>query len=368
MLASFNVDDRAKPAVMAYKQAVTSFPPSRRDAVWISILKRCPATLALLYLYLVGSDVAFASTLTLLPFVVMEAFRVLHWAEACQRTLGPQGQDSQEVVTRGDVVVKMITIPADMDPMCILLSGDVYDPLRPPPLLQVWVNVCSSVVALEAGLTAARCAQTTAVAADFAGNLMSLAQFGVEVSQHGWLHGLTVMIQEVVYMHATGGDNTKYASAAVNAVRNGSIVARNVRALAEEDAHNPVIQPLLGVLSAVIGHGWLWGREEQSHQESSVTIEEILRDEEVEGNVAQESVPIEATDTEESSPPSPARNLQMPPSGTKETESGENLSELMELIADAFEKNLIQEVSLHCTTSLTPLCARVLTLNESLLV
>ncbi len=365
MLASLDVDERAKPAVMAYKQAVTSFPPSRRAAVWISIIRRCPASLMLLYLYLAGSDLALACTLTLLPFSVMEALRILKWAEACQQTLGPL--DTEEVGTN-DVVVNLITIPVDMDPMCILLSGDSYDPLRPPALLQVWANVCGSVVALEAGLTATRCAQTTAVAADFAGNLMSLAQFGVEVSQHGWLHGVTVMIQEVMHMHATGGD-TRYASAAVNAVRNGSIVARNVQALAEED--NPVVQPILGVLSALVGHGWLWGKDEP-RQESSVTIEEIsvaeepatsvthdavVKDDkekaELEPSVAQEAVESENDGSVKSSTPS--RETPSIESLLKTTipRVVDDLSELMELIADAFEKDLITEVSFTCVAHCT---------------
>lgn len=367
MLAALDIDDRAKPAVMAYKQAVAAFPPSRRQALWFSVVRRCPAMLMLLYRYMIASDLAFASTVTLLPFAIMEAFRVLHWAEACQRAFYCGAQNSEnEQLAAGGSIAPSISIPVGMDSMCILLSGDFYTPSRPPSLLQVWVNICSSVAALEMGLTAARCAQTTAVAADFAGNIISLAQFGVEVSQHGWAHGLTVMVQELVHLHATQstGRNTKYASAAINAVRNGSIFARNVRALAEENGGNPVIEPLLDVLSAIVGRGWLWGRE--NNQESTVTVEEIsveekpserdeqdlsieLEESSIEAiSLAQDAETVLSGDgaqTDEPASVAPEPDSKLLPQLTNEDNSMEDLSELMQLIADAFEQGLILEVS-----------------------
>ena len=285
LLHTLNVDDRARPAVLAYKRVVESFPPPRSHAIFLSIIRRCPAMLMLLYRYLTGSDLAFATTVTLLPFAVMESYRILHWAEACQRALesGVRSVAREETANRESIRTPLISLPIDMDPMCILLSGDHYTPTFPPPLLQVWINICSSVHALETGLTAARCVQTTAVAADFASNIISLAQFGVEVTQFGWLHGITVLAREIMHIHATqstGG--ARYTSAAVNAVRNGQIVARNVQALSEEDAGNPVLDPLVGVLTAIVGRGWLWGREQEEQRSpavSTVTIEELPPDE-----------------------------------------------------------------------------------------
>jgi hypothetical protein len=285
LLHSLNVDDRARPAVLAYKRVVESFPPTRIHSIFLSILRRCPAMLMLLYRYLAGSDLALATTVTLLPFAVMEAFRVLHWAEACQGALasGVRSVAREETANRGSGRTPLIALPIDMDPMCILLSGDHYTPTFPPPLLQVWINICSSVHALEMGLTAARCVQTTAVAADFASNIISLAQFGMEVTQFGWLHGITVLAREIMHIHATqstGG--ARYTCAAVNAVRNGQIVARNVQALSEEDAGNPVFDPLVGALTAIVGRGWLWGKEQVDQRTptvSTVTIEELPSDE-----------------------------------------------------------------------------------------
>ena len=362
MLAALDVDGRAKPAVMAYKQAVAAFPPSRRQALWFSVVRRCPAMLMLLYRYLIASDLALASTVTLLPFAIMEAFRVLHWAEACQTALKGGSQDSEmEQLPAGGSIAPSISIPSGMDPMCILLSGDFYTPSRPPSLLQVWANICSSVTALEMGLTAARCAQTTAVVADFAGNIISLAQFGVEVSQHGWVHGLTVMVQELFHLHVTQstGQNTKYASAAINAIRNGNIVAHNVRALTQENGGNPVIE-VLGVLSAIVGRGWLWGKE--NNQESTVTIEEISVEKKLEQELsikfqetsdneissAQDAETVVSGDGAQTGEPSSvafkpdSKSLPLP---KNEDNSTDDLSELMQLIADAFEQGLILEVS-----------------------
>lgn len=285
LLHTLDVDDRARPAVMTYKRVVESFPPTRSHAVFISIIRRCPAMLMLLYRYVTGSNLALATTATLLPFAVMEGFRVLHWAEACQRELeSGVGSTARDAVTDREAKAPLISLPVDMDPMCIILSGDHYRPTHPPPLLQVWINICSSVHALETGLTAARCVQTTAVAADFAGNIISLAQFGVEVTQFGWMHGITVLARELMHIHATQSTReARYTSAAVNAVRNGQIVARNVRALSGEDDGNPVFDPLVGVLAAIVGRGWLWGKEEAERQgstvASTVTIEELPPDE-----------------------------------------------------------------------------------------
>ena len=278
ILQAMDVDDRARPAVMKYKHVVESFPPTRSHAVFLSIVRRCPAMLMLLFRYVSGSEFALASTATLLPFAIMEAFRVLHWAEACQRALEESGV--QRPIREQSRASSLIYLPPEMDPMYILLSGDHFSPTFPPPLLQVWINITCSVRALQTGLTAARCVQTTVVAADFASNIISLAQFGVEVNQFGWAHGITVLARELMHIHATqSAGEAKYTSAIVNAVRNGSIVARNVRALSEEEDGNPVLDPIVGVLAAIVGRGWLWGKQEENQQESTVTIEELPDDE-----------------------------------------------------------------------------------------
>lgn len=87
-----------------------------------------------------------------------------------------------------------------------------------------------------------------------------------------------------MHIHATQSTReARYTTAAVNAVRNGQLVARNVKALSEEDEGNPVIDPIVGVLTVIVGRGWLWGKEEEERQGSTVistvTIEELPPDE-----------------------------------------------------------------------------------------
>ena len=48
MLAAMDVDEHALPAVNAYKQAVQGFPPDRTTSYFLSVLRRCPASLLMI--------------------------------------------------------------------------------------------------------------------------------------------------------------------------------------------------------------------------------------------------------------------------------------------------------------------------------
>ena len=152
--------------------------------------------------------------------------------------------------------------------MALLLSRDTFSSRGPPTLLQVWFNIQASVRALEAGLSAARCAQTTVVAADFANNLMSLAELGCEVSQKGWIHGLGIMAQELIHMQV-GSRDGHYTGAVKGALKNSQKIARNIHALAIEDA------PIISFLQNIVGRGWLWGFIDPPLPESTVVITEL---------------------------------------------------------------------------------------------
>jgi len=337
MLASMDVDLHAKPAVEAYKNVVATVPPTPHTALLIAILRRCPATILLLCRYLNGSSLAFSSTLVLLPFVVTELYRVLGWAEACHRLTTDESQP--ESVDRSlQSMQNVANIAKSMDAMTILLSGDNYSPHRPSTILQVWFNVQESVTALEMGLIAARCAQTTAAAADFASHIISLADLGVEVSNHGWLHGLAILTQELVHMHSGGTQSrsTKYTSAAMGVLRNGNIVVKNVQILSDENNIHPVFDPVMGFFALVAGRGWAWGFEgPKVTTTSTVEIVEITEEE--------ESGPIY---TEELDAPTPARKQYDPSKKGNQSEMSapeDNLSSLMELIADTYERGLISE-------------------------
>jgi hypothetical protein len=345
MLSSLNVDERAEPAVRAYRRAVESFPPQRKTAFMISIFRRCPAVLTLIWHFLFGSKSLFSSTMVILPFIILEFYRIEAWIGACEQIKSSFGSDS---TTERDEYSRIPQALADADAMVILLSGDVYNVLRPPALLLVWQNVLNSVSALEVGLTAARCAETTVVAVHFAGNVMSLVQFGHEVHQHGLVHGLAVMAKEVLMMHASQyasqddprrREDTKYTSAAMGAMQNAQKVARNVRRLAEDEKLDHVLQPVLWTLGTLSGYGWLWGKDDEplSRPEGEPTADPS-RD-------SAEEQP--STDNSESPAPaeqSTADTVDPKVSTKKDAVEGANeLSEVMEMVAQAYEKGLIDE-------------------------
>jgi hypothetical protein len=262
-----NVDDHAKPAVEAYKEALQ--PLQRNTAHYVAVSRRMPATLLLIWRLLVLAKGPWSS-FTVAPFVVLEVLRLFVWANTLHRVT----QQPTTTNNNDPPYSRVLHLPPDMDSMTILLSPDHFSPLRPPTLLQVWYNLQSSVRALETGLTAARCAHTTAVAADFAENIMSLAQLGMEVSQKGWMHGLVVLTQELISYPQQEG---RYTRAAKSALRNSQTMARNVQVLVEEDA------PVIGFLQTVVGLGWLWGRSEPPIPESTVVITELPNDDEPTG-------------------------------------------------------------------------------------
>ena len=320
MLASMSVDDRAKPAVAAYKRHVEEFPPSRDLALWVSIIRRCPACLTLMWHVLVASmfqpfAVSFRILLLLLPLIGLEVIRIRAWAVACEALsrLVEAGRDDhpaedtatdQTSNTNPDFALPFSELLSKVDSMTILLSGDddtiiskvrtdtndgvtsITAQMTIPSLLIVWRNVKSSVKALEVSLTAARCVQTGAVALEFAKNVMSLAQFGSEVSRHGWMHGLTIIAKEVILNHqgdirrSPEGPNATFTQAAVSAVHNGHVVARNLQVLASEDENvGQIVSPIVGLFGFV--GGFFQGKEKEQDQQNGQ-----------DGSATEESTPL----------------------------------------------------------------------------
>ena len=275
MLASMDVDEHALPAVNAYKQAVQDIPPGRMTALSLSVLRRCPASLLLIWRFLTASPYALPSTLTLLSFIFLESYRVIYWAEVCHS----QADDGQHDPNRPLTFERIISIPIEIDSMTLLLSRETLSWRGPSTLLQVWFNVQASVRALETGLSAARCAQTTVAAADFANNLMSLAELGCEFSQKGWIHGLGILAQELINMQV-GSREGHYIGAARGALKNSQKIARNLHVLAIEDA------PIVAFLQTIVGRGWLWGHGLPLMPVSTVVITELTEGEEVDTDEA----------------------------------------------------------------------------------
>lgn len=349
MLRALNVDERAEPAVRAYKRAVESFPPSQQMAVLLSILRRCPAFLTILFHIVMVKPGVLSSTMVLLPFVVMEYHRIMAWLHCCEQVKVYFDTVEEPEGSTSDNSRKFIpSALRDADPMVILLVGDSYNPLRPPALLLVWRNVANSVSALEVGLTAARCAETTAVAVQFAGNVMSLVQFGQEIHEHGLLHGLLVMGKEAILMHTMDEsvrdrESTKYTHAVMGAMENAQRVARNVQTLAHDDKIGHVIQPVVWAACSLSGYGWLWGRETPPDASSS-SSEEMTNDRAT--SVPQESWATEKKsmdETPEDQSSSGATSPDIAQTGTI-PEGLDQLSDLMEEIVETYGDGQVNEV------------------------
>lgn len=384
MLMSLNVDDRAKPAVIAYRRGVETLPPTKLVATIFSIIRRCPATLVLLCHIVLGSSSRFSSIMSLFPFVVLEYCRIKSWLWS---------YDSMAVARREENLQKKFSrIFEETDAMVLLLSGDKFSSALPPTLLLVWQNIVSSVSALEFGLTATRCVQTTTVAVDFAGNMMSLLNLGLEMSHHGLLHGLAIMAREIVTIHVNDHlplderRSVKYTGAAISAVQNANTFASNVKALAGEEELDPVLRPIVSALCILSGYGWLWG-DESSEEKTMIDKDSTPRcSAQVEANGIDDvyndawkdldKLPLESSatrkswDNNDSAPAVGKENFAV--SEIKSTQQAfdhvggndgvEELGQVMEMIAEAFESGIIEEVrfiesfACSCTFFLTDAC------------
>ncbi len=337
MLRTLNVDERAEPAVRAYKRGVASFPPSQETAVLLSIVRRSPALLTIVWQVIVLKPGLFSSTMVLLPFVVMEYYRIIAWIHCCEQ-VKVFFESAESLEPHPKYIPSSLK---DVDPMVIMLVGDSYNALRPPALLLVWQNVLNSVSALEVGLTAARCAETTAVAVQFAGNVLSLVQFGQEIHQHGLLHGLILMGKEAILYHTSDAsirhqEATKYTHAVMGAMDNAQKVARNIQTLANDEKIGHFIQPVVLVVCTLSGYGWLWGNETPTNEEGmddtkqhaptngeTVSIgKDILQDQCLRGN---------AMDAKDATPTSVPQEL-------------DRLSDLMDEIVDSYGRGQISQV------------------------
>lgn len=346
MLRGLSVDERAEPAVRAYKSAVASFPPSHHTAVLLSVMRRSPAFLTLMCHFLFFKPNLFTCTLILLPFVAMEYQRIMCWIRSCEEV--KHAFHSVEPTEYYPYAIPSAL--RDADPLVILLVGDSYNAARPPALLLVWQNVLNSVSALEVGLTAARCAETTAVAVQFAGNMLSLVQFGQEIHQHGILHGLLIMGKEAILYHTMdesirNREATKYTMAVVGAMDNAQRVARNIQMLANDDNVGHIFQPVVGLACALSGYGWLWGNETPVDETMEGRSSNPMTEEDLASRSTATTGPHNVDDSIHGADEEPTVN------------EVSSLSDLMDEIAESFahgqitkeQKDELCETLSHCT-------------------
>jgi len=366
MLESLDVDGRAKPAVQSYKATIEEMPPSRNMAIALSIARRCPALLALLSWYCTGSYDSICATLTLLPCIWMEIERLKLWSLSCHRAISAENNNVSESPETW--------MPQEIEPMTILLSPDSYSPYRPTSSLQVWANMKASVGALETGLTAVRAAHTTVAATELTFDVVNLAQFGVEVYKKGWLAGGAMIAKDVCHFLATDNGTAndqstarnlsttrrghgRHTASALNAMKNSQVVARNVTVLMEEEGGKQVIEntvgavmPAVDALTFVAGRGWLWGKGGQENQTekkeedmdaNAVSTEDKLVEEKIKADESKGT----KTSSDASSTDANVVAPSIEPCVVEADEPAEEdaVSETMQLMADALEKELITD-------------------------
>mmetsp|Transcript_14660 Transcript_14660/g.33164 ORF Transcript_14660/g.33164 Transcript_14660/m.33164 type:complete len:528 (-) Transcript_14660:270-1853(-) len=257
-LCDTSLNETAQPAVTAYTEAIEGFPPDRDLSMVVSVITQCPATLACLQVvsweYARGQSVGLVNPwwtiLCLVPFVALDAWTIRHWIVSCHKMTnyrrrrldhGDRNPGTANEPTDGALSVSAFWEDT-IDSMVLLLSPSIdlsnrSDTIIPPTALLVWWNIVDSVEALERTMKTARCIQSTAVAVDLTHNLHSLVDFGVQVQEKGWLHGLGLLLQEVIVsmdesmLRNEDEERTQYIDAASSAVRNSQIMFQNVKAL-----------------------------------------------------------------------------------------------------------------------------------------
>ncbi len=307
-LPSFiNIDERARPAVLSYKKAVGEFPPSRNICTILAVAKRCPAILLVSYFHFSGSLTANYITIILIPMMILEVMRTSEWINACYRAIEIESLRARDNNDNGDGILiqegkpihnlnekgNMTFLPEDMEPMEILLSTDSHSPFSRGSSLQVWVNVQSSVIALESSLTAIKCVNTAKHATDVAFDVMSLAKLGLEVKDKGLPYGVSILAKDLFQFHLERSmkSNTcqsspatepqyqrqrgSYSKAAISLVNNGQMLSKNIVELIEDGKkEDNFLHPIVSGISNIFGKGWLWGKEEggKDRRNSSSTL------------------------------------------------------------------------------------------------
>jgi len=287
LLSSFHRNERAKPAVESYKKAIADISPSRNLAMYAGLASRCPAFLSAVYLYIVFPFDANLRVLILLPLVCFEAMRVSEWIVQCRRAEGwfrLRNQDTlRAAIVQGESWVSSL-FPLEMTPMEIILSQDTYSPFTPGKLLQVWLNVQSSVVALESGLTAMKCVHTVKVATDVAFHVVSLTKFGMELKSKGFGLGLGLIVLDIFHFHlkkSTSDPSSQHdsnfrgmhAAAVLDIAEKSQMFTRNVSELVEEskDERN-FLSPVVSFFGGLLESSTM-SNDGQVSTEKSISVE-----------------------------------------------------------------------------------------------
>jgi len=261
MLSSLDVSKRAESTIMAYRTVIEECPPSRKMAIILASMCRCPALLSIFYLYMSGSIYQIHVTIALSPLLLLELIRMKKWSTSCQYAMRVRLQTEDH--NYHDYTFGLI--PTEMEPMDILLSRDDYSPGNRGSALQVWVNLKDSITALQLGLMSVETAQ---LEKKIALDVIPLGKFTYKISQKEIPHSLMTLALDVwhVYTKISSsrfsqlcGTGERQNQLSCDMVSNVQIIARRIQKV-QANAFPP-IPPIMNGIKLVREYQWL------SHQD-----------------------------------------------------------------------------------------------------
>jgi hypothetical protein len=240
MFATMDLDEKMKPLIAEYNRKVKAIPPSKELATLLALSVRCPTVLLFTWQLFFGTLGSLSSNTIVFALVGFECLRLFVWMHSCHTMSTP-------AVSSRDLIDSIL----NADPMKLLLLDDSNATIESmisntthPTLLIVWHNVQHSVVALDKGLSTARCIQTVNASVDFAFHLISLVHFGMEVSERGWMHGLSVIVRELTALHQRKHDDpmdhtalshtSRVTDATIGTIRSSQVLHRNLQIMLDD--------------------------------------------------------------------------------------------------------------------------------------
>jgi hypothetical protein len=118
-----------------------------------------------------------------------------------------------------------------------------------------------------------------------------------------------------------------------------------VETLAKDEKMDPILRPMVLALCTISGYGWLWGKEEETEEKKGATASDGKEEDtqtKREQNVGDEVVDVIKAITESPYLDVTLRNQ------PKNPHSIEELSLVMDMIAQAYGQGLIEQVRVLC--------------------
>lgn len=209
MFSSLDVSKRAESTIMSYKTVIEECPPSRKMAIILAFMCRCPALLSIFCIYMSGSIYHMHVTITLSPLILLELIRMKKWPTSRQHVM----------------------------PVRLQTENHNY---------QVWVNLKDSITALQLGLMSVETAQ---LGRGEALDVIPLGKLTYKISQKEIPHSFMTLALDIWHVYTKisssrfsqlcgTGERQNQLSCAM--VSNVQIVARRIQKV-QANAFTPII-------------------------------------------------------------------------------------------------------------------------------